>query len=70
MISVDEREELFEIMRSFNEVFEEVVIEAHNRPNAKDYGKSPFDDYNQRGDIVKLLVYKNWQKVKETNDRI
>ena len=70
VISVDEREELFEIMRSFNEVFEEVVIEAHNRPNAKDYGKTPFDDYNQRGDIVKLLVDKNWSKVKETLDRI
>ena len=70
IISVDEREELFEIMRSFNEVVEEVVIEAHNRPNAKDYGKSPFDDYNSRGDVVKLLVDEGWKFVKEYGDRI
>lgn len=70
VISVEERDTLFEIMRSFNEIIEEVVIEAHQRPSAKDYGKSPFDDFNQRGDIVKLLVDKGWQKVKENLNRI
>ena len=70
VISVEDRDTLFEIMRSFNEIIEEVVIEAHQRPSAKDYGKSPFDDYNQRGDIVKLLTDKGWSFVKENTDRV
>ena len=55
VITSDEREVLFEIMRSFNEIFEEQVIEAHERPSTKEYGVSPFDDYNRRGDIVDLM---------------
>ena len=70
VISLDEREVLFEIMRSFNEIFEEAIIEAHQRPSTKDYGVSPFDDYNRRGDIVDLMTRNGWVVVKENSERI
>lgn len=70
VIKIEERTILFEIMRSFNEIIEEVPIEAHNRPSSKEYGLSPFDDYNKRGDIVALLESKGWKKVKNGGERI
>ena len=70
VITHDEREALFEIMRSFNEIFEEQVIEAHQRPSTKDYGVSPFDDYNRRGDIVDLMDRNGWKVVKQNSERI
>ena len=70
VISLDEREVLFEIMRSFNEIFEEAIIEAHQRPSTKDYGVSPFDDYNRRGDVVELMGRNGWRVVKENSERI
>jgi hypothetical protein len=70
VIDVEEREELMSIMRSFNEVMEEAVIEAHDRPSVKEYGLSPFDDYNRRGDIELLLSGHGWKRVQENSERI
>lgn len=70
VITSDERDVLFEIMRSFNEIFEEQIIEAHQRPSTKEYGVSPFDDYNRRGDIVDLLCKHGWRVVKQSSERI
>lgn len=70
VISVEERATLFEIMRSFNELVEEVHIEAHNRPSSKEYALSPFDDFNRRGDIVELMLRNGWTLVKENSERI
>jgi hypothetical protein len=70
VITLDERDELLNIMRSFNEVIEEIVIEAHDRPSPKDYGLSPFEDYNQRGDIVALLASHGWKVIDENSERI
>jgi len=69
VISVEDRTTLFEIMRSFNEIIEEQVVEAFHRPTTKDYGVSPFDDYNSRGDIGDVLANHGWSKVKETSER-
>jgi hypothetical protein len=69
VISIEERETLFEIMRSFNEVIEEQVVEAFQRPTSKEYGVSPFDDYNRRGDISDMLVKHGWSIVKENAER-
>lgn len=69
VISIEERDTLFEIMRSFNEITEEKVIEAHNRPSNKEYGVSPFDDYNRRGDISDVLIRHGWKVVKSNSDR-
>jgi hypothetical protein len=70
VLDVEEREELMMIMRSFNEVMEEAVIEAHLRPSVKEYGLSPFDDYNRRGDIEVLLSAHGWKRVQENSERI
>ena len=70
VLSVEEREELIDIMRSFNEVIVEAVIEAHNRPSTKEYGLSPFEDFNNRGDIVALLGGYGWSVVGENSERI
>ena len=70
VICSDERENLLSIMRSFNEVIEEVIIEANDRPSVKEYGISPIDDYNKRGDIVALLVNFGWKVVGENSERI
>jgi hypothetical protein len=70
VITLDERDELLSIMRTFNEVIEEVIIEAHDRPSVKDYGISPFDDYNKRGDIVVLLGNHGWKVTGQTAERI
>lgn len=69
VITLDEREHLMEILRSFNEVIDEVVIEAHHRPSTKDFGVSPFDDYNKRGDIRQLLEAHGWKIVKSNSQR-
>jgi len=70
VLEVEEREELMSIMRSFNEVMEEAVIEAHDRPSVKEYGLSPFDDYNRRADIGDILRNHGWQRVGENSERI
>jgi len=69
-ITSEERSTLFEIMRSFNEIVEEQIIEAHQRPSTKDYGVSPFEDYNKRGDISGLLQSHGWTIVKENSERV
>lgn len=61
-ITEEERETLFTIARSFNEVFEEV----HTVPKStktKSEGLSPFDDYDERGDVVGLLESYGWRIV-------
>lgn len=70
VISIDQREELLSICRSFNEVFEQVVLPASTKPTAKEYGLSPFEDYNQRGDVVGLLVQHGWTVVKDNNKKV
>jgi hypothetical protein len=70
VISIEEREELLTIMRSFNEVIDEEIIEAHNRPSPKEYGLSPFDDFNKRCDFVGLMERNGWKKVKNGGARI
>jgi hypothetical protein len=61
-ITVEERETLHSIARQFNSVFEEVVI-PRNTKIEKTKGLSPFDDYNERGDVVALLQSHGWKVV-------
>ena len=63
-----EREGLLRIAKSFNELEEEVTPEPSR---STDYpGLSPFEDYNERGDVVGLLETKGWRVVKDTKDRV
>lgn len=70
-LTVDERDMLLELARTFNQVVEQPV--KHNSArgyNAKEFGLSPFEDYNKRGDVVGLLVRYGWKVIKETGERI
>jgi hypothetical protein len=61
-ITIEERETLHSIAREFNSVFEEIVIPKSNKIE-KTKGLSPFDDYNERGDVVQLLQSYGWKVV-------
>jgi replicative DNA helicase len=71
-IKQEEREILFTLARSFNELSEP-------EPKQNDYvksapyvnnGLSPFDDYNQRAHIVELLEANGWKQVGRSGERI
>lgn len=68
-ITPQEREKLFTVCRSFNEIPEE-----EERPSLVTRttweGLSPWEDYNQRGDVIGLLQRHGWKVVKETGERI
>jgi replicative DNA helicase len=70
-ISKDEREILFTLARSFNEVFE---LESKQYINQKSldaiYEFSPFDEYNQIADVVELLENHGWAVERQSGDRI
>jgi len=69
IITIEERELLFEVLRSFNEIIEETIVEAQNRPNAKEYLSNPFDDFNKRGDLRAVLQAHGWSFVKSSGGR-
>lgn len=70
-ISPQQRNVLFSIAKSFNELQEE------ERPrvttpyiSSGSTGLSPWEDYNQRGDIVELLEGRGWKVVSQRGERI
>jgi replicative DNA helicase len=70
-ITKEERDVLFSIAKSFNEL--EEVKPKVNTPSSTTYnsvGLSPFEDYNQRGDVVALLESKGWRIVNQQGQRI
>lgn len=70
-ITPEEREIILSIGRSFNEV--EEIKPKVNTTTSTTYnstGLSPFEDYNQRGDIVGLLESKGWRVVSQRGERI
>lgn len=69
IITVDQRDMLLELARSYNQVVEEPKRE-YNTTATKEYFTAPWDDYNSRGDIIPLLQQHGWQIVKETSLRI
>lgn len=70
-ITPDQREILWELARTFNQLIDEPVRSNTSRGyNAKEFGLSPFEDYNNRGDIVALLEKHNWKVISETNEKI
>jgi hypothetical protein len=67
-ITPTQRLSIIEAAFSFNQVFEE----HHSNSNfieTRSFSKSPFADYNQRGDIIGLLQKHGWKVVKETVDK-
>jgi hypothetical protein len=62
-ITEEQREIIIGVARQFNEVVEEVVISKKETPAFYTKGITPFDDYNQRGDVVALLESHGWKAV-------
>lgn len=58
-ITVQERSILFYCARIFNEVYEKPVIRSEYTRVICD-NISPFDDYNKRGDVLRLLEEEGW----------
>lgn len=70
-ISPQDKEILFSISRSFNELPEPVITPKQTFPaNYSHPGLSPWEDYNQRGDVIGLLERKGWRVVNQTRQRI
>lgn len=68
LITTEERNLLLNIARSFNTVIEEV--HQYNYVESKPFNKSPFQDYNERGDIIGLLQKHGWKVVKEQKSKV
>lgn len=69
-ITEEERSVLFSCANLFNEVIE-VKEPVKSEPQKVDgYEISPFEDYNERGDIVTLLESFGWSNVYTRNDNI
>lgn len=66
-ITESERDVLLTIARQFNEVVEEYSIPKYKTIKTK--GVSPFDDYNERGDVVALLESHGWLKGKQRGQK-
>jgi hypothetical protein len=64
-----ERDQLWEICRSFNEYLEEPKKHIKTESEAS-FGVSPIDDFNARGSAVDILVKHGWSIVRENSERI
>ena len=63
-----EREKLFEVCRSLNEFWPEVKQPVKTNVNTTSEGLTPWDDYNQRGDVTELLQRHGWTFLKNIGD--
>jgi len=62
-LTCEERDLLLGVARQFNEAIDEYI--PHTKIIKKIKGLSPFDDYNNRGDVVGLLQSNGWKAVKQ-----
>ena len=70
-ITPQQREILFSIAKSFNEVEENKPKEKTTTNNTyNSTGLSPFEDYFNRGEVVSLLESKGWSIVNQQGQRI
>lgn len=68
-ITPEEREILFDCARAFNQVFKEPVIRKEVRNIIND-NANPFDEWNDRGDVVSLLQEEGWKITREQGEKI
>lgn len=60
IISLDERDLLLDLARTFNQVLAEPVRVHSMQVDQKQYGLSPFEDFNLRGDAEMVLLEHDW----------
>lgn len=68
-ITPDQRDILLELARSYNEVVEPPKREYVINNTVKEFFTTPWDDYNNRGDIIGLLMQHGWSAVRQTAAR-
>lgn len=68
-ITENERDILMTCAREFNEILSEVVPVKFKAPEVK-AGLSPFEDYNERGNVLELLESHGWKQVGTKNNKI
>lgn len=70
-ITPEQRRLLLDIARSFNEVYEDVRKAPKEQFNkVSPWELSPWDDFDQRGDIATVLENNGWKEDHKTADRI
>ena len=67
LITPEERLKLLSIARSFDESPESEVKPAASKINGERL--SPFDDYNERADVIALLEKHSWRVVKQKGEQ-
>lgn len=68
-ITIEQRDILLELARSYNEVIEPPKREYIATNTTKEFFTTPWDDYNSRGDIIGLLMQHGWKAVKQNATR-
>lgn len=68
-ITPSERETIINIARQFNEIVEEYKPANRNEYKKTAKGATPFEDFNDRGDVVLLLEKYGWTFVKNKGDK-
>lgn len=58
-LTVGEYDLLLDVARSFSEI--RVVKDDHKLKSYDDWEITPFDDYNDRGDVLNLLISNGWE---------
>jgi len=69
-ITEAEREVLINVARSFNETLVEVQQSKQVDNTLSQFNTTPLDDFNERGDVVAILVSNGWTVVAEKGDKI
>ncbi len=68
-ISIDQRDILLELARTYNEVIEPPKKD-YKAPIQTGFFKTPWDQYNAEGDIMALLKTHGWTQVRERGPRV
>lgn len=69
-ITPEQRDIILSICKSFNQLAPKEEKAISKTTYSKHTGLSPFEDYNNRGDLIGLLKSKGWVVSKEDKDRI
>ena len=67
LITLDQRDSILAICRSFNEVIKETRTQLPADADA--YATTPWDDYNNKCNVVALLEAHGWQWIESKGDR-
>lgn len=69
VLTSDERENLLTACRSFNEVIQIEKPHHSQTNNVTSYSITPWDDYNDRADVMELLERHGWKVTQNQNER-